>query len=173
MFIRKHFVTNSSSTNFVIVTRDDKVTVRLLKDIGFNNPKVIYNSYYDDPEYFDSQEHASLEDIAKAMNEGDPSYGFEDEVLAEHIDMITYSLFDNLPHLVARADTPEDAEAFYDGFFPVNLWATYQNILAAGYKILLYAATDYEPCSIHAEISTVSVGTYPGKDGEFIYVERQ
>lgn len=166
MFIRQAFVTNSSSSNFMIVIKDKLVTKEFLKKVGLDD--FVWHSDYV------GTYSVTLDDMVRCMNPSDWEKEHpEDARFIDHYDMeeIVDDIGILIPEAIRYKDRTDPRLRFYDEWVDekdVDLYATYQALLDMGYTVTKYEASD-ECGGINTAMDMMTNRTYVSEDTkEFI-----
>jgi hypothetical protein len=164
MFIRTGFVTNSSSSNFVIVSKDKSVTEAFLERVGF---KEFVHEFYKGPVF-----KATMKEMVEVM-QPNPNPDYAPKICSDDIEEIINTLKEVIPEAVRYKDPEDPRHEFYDPYGwvsddEVDTYETYRALQKMGYVISKYGSDD--SCrGIHAAMDVISNGEFVSWDTkEFI-----
>lgn len=145
MYTRPCWITNSSSSSFVLVTKDKAITPEFLRRVGFYD--FTHEYYIDYKDWERASKHVSVDDMAKEMQptqyqlDNPEDYAITSEEMGE----IIGDLIELIPEAVVYNDPKDPRVLFYDKYAYAedpDLWATYQKLLSLGYNVFHYVSED-------------------------------
>jgi len=152
MLCRPGFITNSSGSSFVVVTRSPIITKAFLAKVGMSD------FFWDGSSYGGSNFSITLTELAEMLmpdeEEKKDIHRSDAYVNADCIDEIISDLEQIIPDAVARIDGGDsemakfyqDTCAAWDRMDDVyDLWQTYQNLLKMGYYVFHRTSSDDNP----------------------------